>query len=100
MAKKIKKKYAFKVNSYNTEGTFIRISKKVFDECLKNYQDIYNKLGPLTDEWDDSSEHHIDIEKFTIEQETYKQNTYMIEDGATTVFLYEFICKDGYCFIK
>lgn len=100
MAKKIKKKYAIQVDSYNTAGIFTRVSKKVFDEWLRRYQDIYNELGPETDDWDDSSENHIAIIESTIEQETYKQHTYRVDDGATTIYLYEFICKDGYCFIK
>lgn len=100
MGKLIKRRYAIQVDSYNTAGPLIRISKKVFDECLKNYQDTYDRLGPQTDDWNDSSEYHIAIIESTIEQDTYKMHTYRVDDGATTIYLYEFICKDGYHFTK
>lgn len=93
-----KKKYAFRVNSYNTQGTFMPISKRLFDECLSNYQKTYKELGPETDDIHDSSEYHIDIKEFTDDGGTFIQHTYIIGDGATTIFLYEFTCKDRYCF--
>lgn len=97
-------KYEMYINTYNTLGNIIPLSKKSFTETLDNYKkqidknikecNEYRKNHP---ECADRDENDLDEINVTVkEYEKYTETLYCIHDNMTSICLRKLECKDGY----
>ncbi len=104
-------KYIMYINTVNTSGAAIPISKKEFQRQIKHYKkeiagnhacykDEIDKLKSSMRNWrySDIEDCLDDIRITTEEDDKYTKTTYSVRDSGATIIFCEIVCKPGYCF--